>query len=78
MDQKLVLEIARIGLRYLAAYLMTKGVQQPFTDPLNDPQTLELVGGFIAAAVSEGGWIKAKMNKRKGAVRARAAARAEE
>lgn len=63
MNASLVLELVRIGLRYLGMFLVAKGVFDPqtATSILGDPALVEIIAGAVAAGVAEVGYAMAKV-----------------
>jgi len=59
----LILELARIGLRYIGAALITKGIVAPDIGVqfFEDPAVAQIVAGVLASAVAEIGYAVAKL-----------------
>ena len=65
MNRPLILEVTRIALRYIGAYLITIGAAPELLTAATDPDVVKLLAGFICSALAEAGWLKAKLNQKK-------------
>lgn len=58
----IVLEMVRVAMRYLLVPLAAYGAPEPLVSVIGNEATAAWVAGLIIVAITEAGWIKAKMN----------------